>query len=42
MKKVIVAIVLASAAISAFASCPVGSRYQCTPTLGGKMQCGCY
>ncbi len=42
MKKVITAIVLASAVISAFAACPTGSRYQCHPTYGGKMQCGCY
>jgi hypothetical protein len=42
MKKVITAIVLASAAISVFAACPAGSRYQCHPTWGGKMQCGCY
>jgi hypothetical protein len=42
MKKVITAIVLASAAFSALASCPVGTRYQCHPTLNGKMACGCY
>ena len=42
MKKVIVAFVLASAVISAFASCPAGSRYQCFQTYSGKMQCGCF
>lgn len=42
MKKLIVAVILASAAISAFAACPTGSRYQCFQTYTGKMQCGCY
>lgn len=42
MKKVIIAIFLASTAISVFASCPAGSRYQCFQTWTGKMQCGCY
>lgn len=28
--------------IPAKASCPPGTRYQCTPTANGKMQCGCY
>ena len=41
MKKITIAIVLAAAAVSAFASCPAGTRYQCVPTWGGKMQCGC-
>lgn len=42
MKKVIVAIVLASATLSAFASCPFGTRYMCHQGAYGKMICGCY
>lgn len=41
MKKAIVAITLAAAAAAAFASCPIGTRYQCYPTPSGKMMCGC-
>jgi len=26
---------------SAWAACPPGTRYDCTPTYGGKMSCGC-
>ncbi len=42
MKKVIVAIVLASATLAAFASCPAGTMYKCYPQPNGKMMCGCY
>ena len=42
MKKLTVAIVLAASTAAAFASCPVGTRYQCVPTMTGKMQCGCW
>ena len=41
MKKVIVSIALIAAAASAFASCPMGTRYQCFSTPSGKMMCGC-
>jgi len=41
MKKLTVAVILAASAVAAFASCPVGTRYNCVPTYGGKMQCGC-
>ena len=41
MKKLIVAIVLAVTAISAFASCPPYAPYRCVPTMGGKQICGC-
>ena len=40
MKKLTVAIILAASAAAAFASCPIGTRYQCVP-WGGKMMCGC-
>ena len=42
MKKTLIAIVLTAFAVSAFASCPAGTRYRCTPTYNGKMMCGCY
>lgn len=42
MKKIAIAIITATLAVSAFASCPVGTRYQCVPTMTGKMQCGCW
>lgn len=41
MKKLTIAIILAAFTAAAFAACPVGTRYQCVPTYGGKMQCGC-
>lgn len=25
----------------AFAACPPGMPYNCVPTMGGKMSCGC-
>lgn len=41
MKKITLAIALVAFTAAAFAACPVGTRYQCVPTWGGKMQCGC-
>lgn len=43
MKAMLIAIALLGAlATVAEAACPKGTRYQCNPTFGGKMQCGCY
>lgn len=42
MKKLVIAIITTTLAISAFASCPAGTRYNCVPTYNGKMQCGCW
>lgn len=42
MKKLVIAIIATTLAASAFASCPVGTRYNCVPTMNGKMQCGCW
>ena len=41
MKKLITAIVIATAAVAAFASCPPMQPYGCTPGYNGKMICGC-
>lgn len=41
MKKLTIAIILIASSAAAFASCPVGTRYQCYPTATGKMMCGC-
>ena len=41
MKKLTVAIILAASAVTAFASCPAGTRYNCIPMPNGKMMCGC-
>lgn len=41
LKIATVTIVLALSASAAFASCPRGTSYQCTPSWNGKMQCGC-
>jgi hypothetical protein len=42
MKKLTIAIILAASAVTAFASCPIGTKYQCYPTGNGKMMCGCF
>lgn len=43
MKRVTLTIIaLVITTVAAAAACPAGTRYQCTPTLNGKMQCGCY
>jgi len=46
MKTLMVVVLAAAGFIGsvtvANAACPKGTRYQCTPTFGGKMQCGCY
>ena len=41
MKKIIVGALLASFAFATFASCPIGTRYDCQSTFNGKMSCGC-
>lgn len=41
MKKIAIAIITATLAASAFAACPVGTRYNCYPGMNGKMICGC-
>ena len=33
---------IAAGATAASAACPAGTRYQCFPSVNGKMQCGCY
>lgn len=43
MKAVALAIALFALAVSAAeAACPLGTKYQCRPSYGGKMQCGCF
>ena len=41
MKKVL-AIALMFASVSAFASCPWPTKYQCYQQSNGKMRCGCF
>lgn len=41
MKKLIITIIAAAAAATAFASCPPLQPYGCTPGYNGKMICGC-
>lgn len=33
---------LATTVMPAKAACPPGTKYQCTQTYNGKMNCGCY
>lgn len=41
MKKLALAVILAATTVTAFAACPVGTRYNCYPGMNGKMICGC-
>lgn len=42
MKKTIAAIALGVFTVSAFASCPWPTRWQCYVAPNGKVVCGCY
>lgn len=42
MRILLAALMLAASISTSQAACPVGTKYQCYPTMNGKMQCGCY
>lgn len=42
MRYVLAALMLLASTQVSFAACPPGTKYQCFPSVGGKMQCGCY
>lgn len=41
MRIIIVVVALVASTTTAFAKCPLGTSYQCTQGMSGKVICGC-